>query len=343
MNTSIKKLAIDALTSPLFARAGRRLFGHGIPVFMLHRVDSKTSRHRITAEYLRKCLQFLSDNHYTFISLYNLVTALREKQELPDKCVVFTMDDGFEEQISHAATIFMEFECPVTIFLITDMLDGKLWPWDDRLSYLFEKTTRENIRIDIGDEHVNLALSTAQETRRTNEHVRNLIKAIPASEVESILSRLEIAAEYKIPESPPIEYKPLSWNLAREYEARGVDFAPHTRTHRIMSKMDAETMKSEILGSWQRLKEELASPKPVLAYPTGRYCDFGSREVRFLRETEIIGAVSTIPAQVRPEKYNDYYIYSLPRYSMPKSFEDFRMYCSWIEYTKERNLKFWPS
>lgn len=345
MNPTIKKILINALTMPLLDKVGWRAIGHGVPIFMLHRVHSDASSHRLgySTTYLRKCLTYLRDRDFNFLSLYELISLLRDNKPIPPKSIVFTQDDGFEDQASIAAPVFVEFNCPVTIFLISDMLDGKLWPWDDKVAYAIKRTERDLIEIEIGDEHISMRLDSEQTRAKAREIIRNTIKAFPSDDVTATLAKLETATGVTIPTTPPAEYQPMTWELAREYEKKGVHFAPHTMTHRILSKMDAETMKSEILGSWQRLKEELASPKPVFAYPTGRYCDFGSREVRFLRETEIIGAVSTIPAQVRPEKYNNYYIYSLPRYSLPESFDDFRMYCSWIEYTKERNLKFWPS
>lgn len=346
MNAKIKNTLIDVLTNQAFTQLGRLVFGQGVPIFMLHRVhdtnDSNDSESGTSASYLRQCLNFLVENNYTFLSLNELVQALTSQQSLPEKSIVFTMDDGFEDQVKIAAPIFLEFNCPVTIFLITDMIDNKLWPWDDKVAYLINSCNHDSIDITICDENYLISLHPENAKHKARETLRNAIKATPFDDLENILTQLESATGSSIPASAPLEYKAMTWDLAREYEKQGVDFAPHSMSHRILSKLDTESMQQEILGSWQRIQDELVSPKPVFCYPTGRYCDFGSREVKFLRESGFTGAVSTIPAQVRQKLVNDYYIYGLPRYSLPGNFNDFKMYCSWIEYAKERNLRFWP-
>ena len=347
MNAKIRNFFIDVLTSQTFAPVGRFAVGQGVPIFMLHRVhntnDTNDYEHAISAIYLRQCLNYLVENKYTFLSLNELVLALTSRQSLPNKSIVFTMDDGFEDQAKIAAPIFLEFNCPVTIFLITDMLDNKLWPWDDKVAYLINSCNRDSIDITICDENYHILLNSENAKHKARETIRNAIKAAPFNNLEKILSQLESATSLSIPVSAPVEYKAMTWDLAREYEKKGVDFGPHSMSHRILSKLDTESMQQEILGSWQRIRDELVSPKPVFCYPTGRYCDFGSREVKFLRESGFTGAVSTIPAQVRQKLVNNYYVYGLPRHGLPSTFHDFKMYCSWIEYAKERNLRFWPS
>jgi peptidoglycan/xylan/chitin deacetylase (PgdA/CDA1 family) len=343
MNANIKNILIDVLSSRPVAPIGQFVLGQGVPIFMLHRVqDSNTPDSATSVEHLRRCLQYLVENKFTFLSLHDLVLALTSHQSLPKKSIVFTVDDGFEDQVKVAAPIFLEFDCPVTIFLITGLLDDKEWPWDDKVAYLIKTCSTDFIDITICDENYQLPLGSERAKRQAREIIRNAIKAAPSKDLDKYLMRLESATGSSIPASAPPEYKAMTWDLAREYEQKGVEFAPHTMTHRILSKLDTGSMQQEILGSWQRVRDELATPKPVFGYPTGRYCDFGSREVKFLRESGFAGAVSTIPAQVRQKLVNDYYLYGLPRYSLPDNFHDFKMYCGWIEYAKERNLRLWP-
>jgi peptidoglycan/xylan/chitin deacetylase (PgdA/CDA1 family) len=346
MKPEIKNKLVDLLACPACSHLGKMLFGYGVPIFMLHRMQNSTSSNQSKSntsdEYLRQCLRYLTDNNYTFLSLQDLIIALSKKQTLPKKSVVFTMDDGFEDQVKIAAPIFLEFNCPVTVFLITGMLDNKLWPWDDQVAYLLKNTSEPALDITIGEENYHFELDSTQNRNKARRILRDAIKSVSFSELNNILERLESATKTRIPKTPPPEYIPMTWDLAREYEKRGIEFAPHSISHPILSKLDNETMKQEMLGSWRRVKEELVSPKPIFCYPTGRYSDFGWREVKVLQESGFIGAVSTIPAQVRTQLVNNYYLYGLPRYALPNTFHDFKMYCSWIEYAKERNLRFWP-
>ena len=347
MKPIFKNTLVSFLSGRTCEYVGRMLYGYGVPIFMLHRMrDGNTAnqlKSAISAEHLRKCLNYLSNKKYIFLSLHELILLLKNKQSPPKKSVVFTMDDGFEDQLAIATPIFQEFNCPVTIFLITGMLDNKLWPWDDKVSHLINASTCEYIEVSIGDVNYHLPIQSEADKKRARETIQNAIKVISVDDLDGALTRLESATKISIPEAPPPECKPATWDLVRKHYNKGlVDFAPHTISHRILSKMDTETMKSEILGSWQRISEELSAPPRIFCYPTGRYIDFGSREVKLLRESGFVGAVSTIPAQVREELVNDYYVYGLPRYSLPKSFNDFQMYCNWVELSKERHLRYWP-
>jgi hypothetical protein len=94
-------------------------------------------------------------------------------------------------------------------------------------------------------------------------------------------------------------------------------------------------MEEEILGSWQTIEKELASPLKVFCYPTGRFMDYGPREIEFLRENGFHGAVSTLSATVNIQKNQEDVIYHLPRFELPANMVDFVQYCSWIEQAKQ--------
>jgi peptidoglycan/xylan/chitin deacetylase (PgdA/CDA1 family) len=54
---------------------------------------------------------------------------------LPRQIVAFTMDDGYREQGTIGAEIFLAHECPVTIYLATGAIDGSYWPMEAKLAY----------------------------------------------------------------------------------------------------------------------------------------------------------------------------------------------------------------
>lgn len=314
---------------------------------MIHRMRASTDTvaptSAISDRHLRQCLEYLRKNRYTFISIRDLANSLAEGRPLPEKCAVFTMDDGFQDQARIAAPIFQEYDCPATIFLITGMLDNTLWPWDDKVAYLLNETQVSRIEVSIGESQLRFELDSFKHRQDARRKIQANVKATLFSQLETILAKLETATNVTLPASAPERYRPMTWDEARNHEKAGLEFGPHTVSHYILSRLDAKSMKTEIIDSWKRLQSELANPSPVFCYPTGRFCDFGPREVKFVRESGFIGAVSTIVAQVRPERLNPYYQYALPRYPLPSSFNEFKLYCSWFEYLREKNLRFWPS
>lgn len=342
MKSLLKRILVPTLASPTLSKLGTWLFGHSPTIFMLHRIHSERQVDTgITPEYLRRCLQYLVDEGYNFLSLEEVIQAVTNQQALPSKSVVFTMDDGFWDQAEIATPIFFEFNCPATLFVITGMLDNLLWPWDDKVAYLIDNTCKDTLQITLAEEQYLLPLTNGTEKSIAKNTIRDSIKATAADSVDETLNELTSSLNVAIPQSPPDDFKPISWNSARKLEAKGIKFAPHTITHRILSKLDAASAESEIMGSWQRLKEELSSPSPIFCYPTGRYCDYGPREVALLKKAGFIGAVSTISAPIKTVNISPNYVFNLPRLSLPTDFNDFIQYCSWIETAKEKFKPKW--
>ena len=333
MKTLLKKLLIPPFASRLVSRVATRIFGRGIPIFLLHRITSETTNNSISADHLRRCLQYLVDNGYTFISLKTLVQAITEETPLPEKSVVFTMDDGFLDQAKIAVPIFLEFNCPLTFFVISDLLNQNLWPWDAQTSWIINNTRKNKITIDFPDETLHLEINE-DNRHEARELIRNYFKEVEATQIPLLLAQLAKAAELDLPQKAPQQYQALDWQQARDLEKQGICFAPHSISHRILSKLDSETAEKEILGSWQQLQNELVNPLNVFCYPTGRILDFGPREIDILKNHGFAGAVSTIPGYIVPDNNPTKRLYSMPRFELPSNMTDFIQYCSWIEHAK---------
>jgi len=331
----LKKLIIPALASRPLTTLASHFLGPHTPVFLVHQlVHDKKYGYGVTPDHLRNCLTYLVEHGHNFISLKEAILALKHGTSLPTKSVVFTMDDGYLEQMTITAPIFLEFECPVTFFVITDMLDQKLWPWDAKISWLINNSPKQRLTIDFDDETLSLDISGNDTKHHARYLLRNYIKETDSENIDHSLVQIAAAAGISIPESPPDLYKTANWDLARELEKKGVSFAPHSKTHRILSKMQATTARQEIEYSWKRLNEELNQPIAVFGYPTGRRFDFGPREISILKENNFLGAVSTIPGYLTPLKNADLELFSLPCFDLPESITDFIQYCTWIEHAK---------
>jgi len=322
------------LASRPVAAVASRFFGSGTPIFMLHRMNS--GKHSIAGgiqpDHLRRCLQYLVDKHYSLISLEQLVTALRTGQPLPPKAVAFTMDDGFADQAKFATPIFEEFNCPLTFFVITGMLDQALWPWDAQVAWITETSEKVALETGIADHSFTLPLGNTHDRRLAKRALHDAIRETSSDQVDEIVSRIAHDAGVVIPEKPPAAYKPMSWEMARDLEKKGIQFAPHSVSHHVLSRLDNESMQQEIIQSWRTLKKELLNPLKVFCYPTGRKIDYGSREIDVLRNHGFLGAVTTSSYFVEHLAPGDMQPFRLPRFPLPESMDEFIQYCTWIEY-----------
>ena len=335
MKALLKKLLIPPFASQFVSSVATHIFGRGIPVFLLHRISAETTKNNgISTTHLRRCLQYLVDNGYTFVSLETVIRSITDETPLPEKAVVFTMDDGFLDQAEIAAPIFLEFNCPLTFFVISGLLDQKLWPWDSQSSWIINNTKKTELTLEFPDERLHIKIDDKNNRHQARELTRNYLKEVEATHIPSLLKQLADTAAVVLPETPPEQCQAMNWDKARELEKQGIQFAPHSVTHRILSKLDRENAENEILGSWQTLQKELLSPLNLFCYPTGRVLDFGPREIDVLKKNHFIGAVSTLPGHVELDNDPVNQLFTLPRFELPDNMTDFIQYCSWIEHAK---------
>jgi len=335
MKSLLNQLFVPVLASRRLSSLATRYFGRGIPIFMVHRIKSEgQSMTGISPEYLRNCLRYLTEEGYVFLSLEALLQTLKNQEPPPENAVVFTMDDGYLDQARLASPIFLEFNCPVTFFVITGMLDRILWPWDSQIAWIIENSTKPVIEINLPDEVLHLDIDNTSKKRQARHMIRDYIKEMDADLTHDSVCQLAYAAGTPVPDAAPPAYQALDWDMARDLEKMGIQFAPHSRTHRILSKLGRDAAESEIRGSWDTMTSNLVRPLKVFCYPTGRRLDFGPREIDILKKEGFLGAVSTIPGYVTDSIKPDRELFCLPRIELPESMTYFIQYCSWIEYVK---------
>jgi len=321
------KLAIEWMPSSLV----RATLGEFVPIFMLHRLvkdngdicDEKIQRICTYLEYLRR-------NDYHLLSLDDLVDSLGNGKHIPYKTAIFTIDDGFEEQTEVAGEIFSRFDCPVTLFVISDFINGKLWPWDDQIKYVLLNTTVT--RFDVTLPNGNLfVVNTATSSRKRQSHqLQKMLKRCNQTEIYTWLKHLYNVAGMEYVKTPPYGYRPTSWSNLQSFIKAGHKVGPHTKTHRILSQLSDGDAREEIAVSIQELDKNLTGVSGCFAYPTGRKGDFLLRDQLIAEELGCRCAVSTEAKTVTRKST----MMALPRYSLPENEKDFLQYLSFIELAK---------
>ena len=303
------------------------------PIFFLHRQDAPGAGiHGHSVEFLREALGALRDSGAKFVSVRTMLEAWKSGKGVGPDWVAFTMDDGFADQETLFREAIRPMDCPVTIFLITGFLDRQLWPWDDQLVYAIRKARDVKTTVDLSGKSFALDLTTPRGRSQAIDVLREHCKATPLLDPYGVVARVASAVDVQVPVTPPEEFRAMSWDTARELERDGVDFAPHSISHRIFSRLSDDDSRTEIATSWKRLQSELKNPLPVFAWPTGRRADFGARDMAIARSLGLQAAVSTIPdyAHVHRETPAENW-FGLNRFALPDSVDSVLRYGSWVE------------
>lgn len=100
-----------------------------VPILMYHYVsqppagaDAYRKDLTVTPERFREHLQYLKETGYTVVTLDDLLYALAQGKELPEKPVILTFDDGYRDNYENAFPVLREMGYPATFFIITDFV-----------------------------------------------------------------------------------------------------------------------------------------------------------------------------------------------------------------------------
>lgn len=86
----------------------------------------------------------------------------------------------------------------------------------------------------------------------------------------------------------------LSWDEIREMIEYGIEFGAHTRSHPLLTEVDTETAREEIIGSKRDIEAELKRPIDFFSYPFGKF----NERVREIAAVTFKCAISTKPGKI---------------------------------------------
>jgi peptidoglycan/xylan/chitin deacetylase (PgdA/CDA1 family) len=231
---------------------------------------------------------------YHPVSLTELGRCLRSGDPFPSGALAVTVDDGYREFFDVAYPVFSAYRIPATVFLTTDFLDRKSWLWVDRWLYAFEHACVRILWIDLPSGRMNrFPLGSVEERTRAAWTLLEDAKRIPDEQRLKLMEDLPGLLETTLPDEPPPEYTPLSWDQVREMMGHGIEFGAHTKTHPILSRMaDKREQREEIEGSKLRVEQETGNPVLHFAYPNGLADDYDSDVVELVERARFQTAVT---------------------------------------------------
>lgn len=301
---------------------------------MLHRFYREAGGHDPMV--VTGLLTWLRRHRFEVVDLEELFRRLAGDGPPLRRAVAITIDDGYHCQAEIAAPIFAEHGVPVTTFLTTGFLDGKLWLWWDQIEHILSSTRADRLSLTVGARQVDLDLGAPGRRRLAARVVKDQCKALPEAERVATIADLAERAGVPLPKAAPPRYRPMTWEQVRRCEAAGMRFGPHTVTHPILSSTGDTQAQRELEGSWQRLHQEVSRPVPVFCYPNGLRGDFGPREVSTLSSMGLLGAVTAEPGYATDVRVSGSDgMFRVPRFSFSDDLGENLRYASGLEWLRQ--------
>lgn len=335
---SVKPLLLQALRLPGFPALLKHVRRDCATIFMLHRFqDEARGVAGCEAAHVRAALAYLVRNKYELIGLEELFARLAGGGPPPKGAVAFTIDDGYVEQATVAAPVFAEFDCPVTTFVSTGFLDGRLWLWWDQIEHVFLHASVRQLRVRLGDAVLDYRWSDVLERDRAQADFTARCKRADDGDKAAAIADLARAADVPLPSAPPPHYAPMTWDQVRACEALGMSFGPHSVSHPVLSRTTQAAAEEEIAGSWARLRAEARKAVPIFCYPNGGREDFGDREVAILRRMGFAGALSAEPGYASAASFTSGADgrFRVRRFGFPDTLPHVIQYVSGVERVKQ--------
>jgi peptidoglycan/xylan/chitin deacetylase (PgdA/CDA1 family) len=326
--TAILKASLDVLYYSGASHSLRNVLGGRGAILMLHHVlpaprsapgFAPNAGLEITPEYLEAVIMRAKERGYDLLSLDQAIERLTGKEKSASPFVVFTIDDGYRDNLQHALPVFERHGCPFTIFVAPAITDGVCELWWRGLEAVIAKANRVETRIEADAYN----LEAASESEKLAAFDRLYWRARAMDEYEQRRWIRELTGKHGIDLDQMCRTYAMTWEELRKIAANPLcTIGAHTINHYAVAKLEAKNVLSEAIDSRDRIKRELGREPTHFAYPYGDETSAGPRDFTLIKEAGFKSAVTTRKGLVFDA--HRHHLTALPRVALNGSFQKLR-------------------
>ena len=288
-----------SLSQPFFGGMGH--------VFMLHRILPQRERDvftinrslSITPEALERWILFFRQKNYEFISLGEMYLRITGQKKSAKKWIVFTIDDGYKDNLTHGLPIFEKHQVPFSIYVASCFPNQTALYWWYLMEHQFTK--HSSITVKDAGEQKTFSWHSEKEALALYKTVRSICKKYTLNEFQdfvrtSIIDGEEINRRFQ-------EELALSWEEIKALAAHPlVTIGAHTQNHLSLRHQTQETVVYEIGENKKEIEEHIQQSVVHFAYPYGSKSDVSPKEYDVLKQADFQSAVYNEPGSVFKSK-----------------------------------------
>ncbi len=287
-----------------------------------------------TADELNDQISYLKRNH-SFVTLEEALAFVDGNDKgRGRRCrVLITFDDGYLDNYEIAFPILRSQGVQGLFFLCTGLVGSSNIPWWDEIAYLVKNAQRRQFSL-----RYPASLDVDIHKNGLNESLRrilNLYKMPANTDPEHFMRDLkEGTGSINLP-APSRRF--LNWDEARDMVNGKMAIGAHTHTHAMLSKLDENEQREELVQSRALLGEKLGIKADTMAYPFGALTAFTERTQQIAQEAGYRAAFSYYGAMANQQG-------TINRYDVKRvaigsqSFDRFKAQSEFGRLT----AKFWP-
>lgn len=299
--------------------------GTGV-VFCLHRVMpgggkevgfAPNANLAITPEFLSELIQLVKNRGYDLVSISELTRRLKSPGSAP--FAVFTLDDGYLDNLVHAQPVFRKFNCPFTVFVAPRIADGKCEMWWSNLEAIIAAST--TVAGDVAGDMFQFETRDDAQKSTAWAALAPKVQAMPEHDQREWI--LRAAEKAGVDVYALCRASAMTWDDIRSMAKDPLaTIGAHTLNHFNLAKLDEEDARWEIEESKRRVSDELGAPVSCFAYPYGNTDAAGPREFAMCAEAGFAASVTTRHGVIFPAHLD--HLQALPRIMVSGRFQKAR-------------------
>ena len=270
----------------------------------------------VTPSFFEQVMQRLRRSGADIVSMDEVHRRLKE-QEFPRRFVSVTFDDGYRDTREFAYPILKKYDVPFTVYVATSFADrvGELW-W-----LALEAAIGHNdvIQCRIDGRECRFECRDVHDKRATFEKIHGSLRRIETEDELRNVMR-DITARHRVDMAAFCNELCMDWKELAEFATDPlVTIGAHTVSHPILSKLDDNSVRSELANCRAAIEAALGTRPRHLAYPVGDRGAAGPREFKIAADLGFETAVTTRPGVIFPEHAR--HLAALPRISLNGNFQ----------------------
>lgn len=301
------------------------LAGSGV-IFMLHRVrpddGAAFSPNRIleiTPDFLDEAIRLVKERGYSCVSLDEAVTRIANRDR-SGRFAVFTLDDGYKDNLTDALPVFERHGVPFTLYLTTGLPDGHAEIWWVALERIIGAA--DEIEVHLPGGPLRMTSRTAAQKNTAWENIYWPLRSMPEPDLRAEIRRL--ASVHGIDIAAITRELALTWDEVRRLAAHPLaSVEAHTASHFAQAHLSAHDARMDIEIGIARMEAELGYRPRHFSYPYGDPSSACTRDFALAEALGFRSATTTRKGVIQPRHARR--LWSLPRLSLNGDFQDRRM------------------
>lgn len=318
----VYRVGLNALYATGLHRVMQPFVGGVGACFMLHHVRPAQSREfdpnghlEITPEFLDATLTRVKALGLDIVSLDEAARRLRD-QDFARRFAVFTLDDGYRDNVEHAWPVFARHQAPFTVYVATGLVDRASFMWWRTLEDIIGRNSQIRLPLESGEVIVDVRSLDA----KAAAYGRLTAEIHAMGEDEAIAFTADLARAHGVDAMEITDRELANWIELDQMAGDPLcTIGAHTVSHPMLARLSAERARWEIEESATRLEARLGRKMAHFAYPYGYRMAASGREFDMARELGFVTAVTTRPGVIFPVHAG--HMTALPRVSINGRFQ----------------------